>query len=126
MIEVGTRHTSTTVVDSTNVASAVGSGGLDVFATPSMVALMEHAAMTAVAPFLAEGETTVGGHIATSHIAPSPIGATIEAEAVVIAVSGKKIEFDVEARCDGVTIGKGTHLRFVVDGAKFLARLVAK
>ena len=79
MIEIGTKHISTTVVDHTNVASAVGSGGLDVFATPSMVALMEHAAMTAVAPFLAEGDTTVGGHIATSHLAPSPIGATITA-----------------------------------------------
>ncbi|MBR2400882.1 MAG: thioesterase family protein [Tidjanibacter sp.] len=126
MIEIGTRYVATTVVDSTNVASAVGSGGLDVFATPSMVALMEKAAMLAVAPFLAEGETTVGGHISTSHVAPSPMGATIEAEAVVTAVEGKKIEFEVEARCDGKTIGRGTHLRFVVDAAKFLARMLAQ
>ena len=124
MIEIGTKHTSTTVVDHTNVASAVGSGGLDVFATPSMVALMEHAAMTAVAPFLAEGDTTVGGHIATSHTAPSPIGATIEAEAVVTAVEGRKIEFEVEARCGGQVIGKGTHLRFVVNAAKFMSKLL--
>lgn len=124
MIEIGTKHTSTTVVGNTNVASAVGSGGLDVFATPSMVALMEHAAMTAVAPFLAEGDTTVGGYIATSHIAPSPIGATIEAEAVVTAVEGRKIEFDVEARCGGQTIGKGTHTRFVVNAAKFMSKML--
>lgn len=124
MIEIGTSHISTTIVDSTKTASAVGSGGLDVFATPSMIALMEHAAMTAVAPFLNEGDTTVGGHIATSHIAPSPMGATIEAEAVVIAVEGRKIEFTVEARCGGVVIGKGTHTRFVVNAAKFMSKLL--
>lgn len=124
MIEIGTSHISTTIVDGTKTASAVGSGGLDVFATPSMVALMEHAAMTAVAPFLAEGDTTVGGYIATSHIAPSPVGATIEAEAVVTAVEGRKIEFTVEARCDGKVIGSGTHTRFIVNAAKFMAKLV--
>lgn len=124
MIEIGTKHTSTTIVGSNNVASAVGSGGLDVFATPSMVALMEHAAMTAVAPFLAEGDTTVGGYIATSHIAPSPIGATIEAEAVVTAVEGRKIEFSVEARCGEQLLGKGTHTRFIVNSAKFMGKLI--
>lgn len=124
MIKIGTRHISTTVVDGSKTASAVGSGGLDVFATPSMVALMEHAAMTAVAPFLEEGDTTVGGYIATSHIAPSPVGATIEAEAVVTAVEGRKIEFDVEARCGGKVIGSGTHTRFVVGAAKFMAKLL--
>lgn len=123
MIEIGTKYTCTTVVDSSNVASAVGSGGLDVFATPSMVALMEKAALTAVAPFLNEGDTTVGGHIATSHTAPSPIGATIEAEAVVTAVEGRKIEFDVEARCGETVIGRGTHLRFVVNAEKFMSKL---
>jgi len=124
MIEIGTRHTSCTIVDSSKVASAVGSGGLDVFATPSMVALMEHAAMTAVAPFLAEGDTTVGGYIATSHLAPSPIGATIEAEAVVTAVEGRKIEFEVEARCGEQLLGKGTHTRFIVNAAKFMSKLL--
>lgn len=124
MIEVGTKQISTTVVDHTKIASAVGSGGLDVFATPSMVALMEHAAMTAVAPFLAEGDTTVGGYIATTHLAPSPIGATIEAEAVVTAVEGRKIEFSVEARCGEQILGRGTHTRFIVNSAKFMSKLL--
>lgn len=124
MIEVGTKKISTTIVDSSKTASAVGSGGLDVFATPSMVALMEHAAMTAVAPFLAEGETTVGGYIATTHLAPSPIGATITAEATVTAVEGRKIEFEVEARCGEQVLGRGTHTRFVVNAAKFMAKLL--
>lgn len=124
MIEVGTKQISTTVVDHTKIASAVGSGGLDVFATPSMVALMEHAAMTAVAPFLAEGDTTVGGYIATTHLAPSPIGATIEAEAVVTAVEGRKIEFSMEARCGEQILGRGTHTRFIVNSAKFMSKLL--
>ncbi len=124
MIEIGTKHTSTTVVDNSKIASAVGSGGLDVFATPSMVALMEHAAMTAVAPFLAEGDTTVGGYIATSHIAPSPIGATISAVAVVTAIEGRKIEFEVEAYCGEQLLGKGTHTRFIVNSAKFMSKLL--
>ena len=111
-------------VTNDKTAAAVGSGLLDVFATPSMVALMEHAAMTAVAPFLAEGDTTVGGYIATSHIAPSPIGATIEAEAVVTAVEGRKIEFSVEARCGEQLLGKGTHTRFIVNSAKFMGKLL--
>ena len=106
------------------MALHVGSGDLPVFATPAMMALMENAAMTAVAPYLEAGQTTVGGHIATSHLAPSPVGATIEAEAVVTAVEGRKIEFAVEARCEGKVIGSGTHLRFVVDAAKFMSKLL--
>jgi predicted thioesterase len=89
-----------------------------------MVALMEHAAMTAVAPFLADGDTTVGGYIATTHLAPSPIGATIEAEARVTAVEGRKIEFEVEASCGEQVLGRGSHTRFVVNAAKFMSKLL--
>lgn len=123
-IEVGTTHVSTTLVDNLNVARVVGSGDLDVFATPAMVALMENAAMNAVKPFLDEGETTVGGHMDCSHTAPSPIGATIEAEAVVVAVEGRKITYTVEARCGDTIIGRGRHVRFVVNAAKFMAKLL--
>lgn len=123
-IEVGTTHVSTTLVDNLNVARVVGSGDLDVFATPAMVALMENAAMKAVKPFLDEGETTVGGEMNCTHTAPSPIGATIEAEAVVEAVEGRKITYTVEARCGDTIIGRGRHVRFVVNAAKFMAKLL--
>lgn len=123
-IEVGTTHVSTTLVDNLNVARVVGSGDLDVFATPAMVALMENAAMNAVKPFLDEGETTVGGEMNCTHTAPSPIGATIEAEAVVEAVEGRKITYTVEARCGDTIIGRGRHVRFVVNAAKFMAKLL--
>lgn len=123
MIKEGLTHTSKVKVTLENCASAVGSGGLDVFATPSMVALMENAAMNAVAPFLPEGSTTVGAEIDTTHIKPSALGAEIEATATLTAVEGRKLVFDVEARDTSGTIGKGTHVRFIVDIERFMAKM---
>lgn len=123
MIKEGLTHTSKVKVTLENCASAVGSGGLDVFATPSMVALMENAAMNAVAPFLPEGSTTVGAEIDTTHIKPSALGAEIEATATLTAVEGRKLVFDVEARDTSCTIGKGTHVRFIVDIERFMAKV---
>ena len=123
MIKEGLTHTSKIKVTLENCASAVGSGGLDVFATPSMVALMENAAINAVAPFLPEGSTTVGAEIDTTHIKPSALGAEIEATATLTAVEGRKLVFDVEARDTSGTIGKGTHVRFIVDIERFMAKL---
>ena len=91
-MEKGLTYTSTLVVTHTHVASAMGSGDLHVFATPAMVALMENAAMMAVAPHLAEGETTVGSMISTSHLKPSKVGATILASAELVEVDGRKLK----------------------------------
>lgn len=123
MLKEGLTYTSKVNVTLDNCASAVGSGGLDVFATPSMVALMENAAMNAVAPFLPEGATTVGSEINTTHIRPSSIGSRIQATAVLTAVDGRRLLFDVEACDDNGTIGKGTHVRFMVDIERFMAKL---
>jgi predicted thioesterase len=123
MLKEGLTYTSKVKVTLDNCASAVGSGGLDVFATPSMVALMENAAMNAVAPYLPEGSTTVGSEINTTHIKPSALGSEIQATATLTAVDGRKLVFDVEA-CDAAgTIGKGTHVRFIVDVERFMAKL---
>lgn len=123
MLKEGLKYTSKLVVTPAVCASAVGSGGLDVFATPSMVALMENAAMNAVAPFLPEGTTTVGSEINTTHVKPSPLGAEIQATATLIAVEGRKLMFNVEAFDGDVIIGKGTHTRFIVDVERFMAKL---
>ena len=125
MIEVGMRHLSALTVDDTVTAVAMGSGDMPVLATPAMLALMENAAMLAVASELAEGATTVGGHINVSHLRPTRIGERITALAEVTRVEGKKIEFAVAAYCDDTLIGEGTHLRFIVDREQFLARLNA-
>ena len=94
-----------------------------VLATPAMMALMENAAMLAVADHLPEGCTTVGGHIASSHLKPSKLGDTVTATATVTRVDGKKIEFKVQAYCGDTLLGEGTHLRFIVDRNKFMSRL---
>jgi predicted thioesterase len=123
MLQEGLSHSSQLTVTEAVTAITMGSGDMPVLATPAMMALMENAAMLAVADHLPEGCTTVGGHIASSHLKPSRLGDTITATATVTKVDGKKIEFKVEARCGDTLLGEGTHLRFVVDRTKFLSRL---
>ena len=123
MLKEGLTYTSNVEVTPENCASAVGSGGLNVFATPSMVALMENAAMNAVAPYLPEGSTTVGAEINTTHIKPSALGAEIKATATLTSVEGRKLLFDVEASDANGVIGKGSHVRFIVDIERFMAKL---
>jgi predicted thioesterase len=123
MLQEGLTHTSQLKVTEAVLAISMGSGDLPVLATPAMMALMENAAMLAVAPHLPEGSTTVGGHISASHIKPTPIGETVTATATVVKVDGKKIEFEVKAYCGDILLGEGTHLRFIVDRDKFMSRL---
>ncbi|MGN1402771.1 MAG: thioesterase family protein [Ruminococcus sp.] len=118
-ITIGASGTASVTVDMSNLAMTVGSGSLPVFATPMMASLMEQAACNAVAPFLAEGETTVGTKLEISHDAATPPGLTVTATAEVTAVSGREISFHVTAE-DGVgVIGTGTHKRFLVDAERF-------
>lgn len=123
MIHPGLYHISTLVVTPDLTARVAGSGDMDVLATPVMTALMENAAMLAVSGELSEGNTTVGGHIESSHLHPTPVGRTITARATLHEVDGRKLLFDVEAYDGETLIGKGTHLRFIVDRGRFLASL---
>ena len=123
MLQEGLQHTSQLTVTDAVTAIAMGSGDMPVLATPAMMALMENAAMLAVANHLPEGCTTVGGHITSSHLKPSKLGDTVTATAVVTRIDGKKIEFKVEAHCGDMLLGEGTHLRFIVDKEKFMSRL---
>ena len=124
-MEVGLTHTSTLTVENKHLAANVGSGDLEVLATPAMMALMENAAMEAVKDALAEGQTTVGGQISSSHLRPTAPGQTVTATAVLTAVEGRKLTFKVTAHDDKGVIGEGEHIRFVVDRQKFLAKLQA-
>lgn len=123
MLEIGLKYESVVEVTSANSAKTMGSGDMDVFATPSMVALMENAAMMAVASALPEGSATVGTQINTSHIKASPIGATITASAQLTEVDGRKLTFAVKAWDEKGVIGEGVHTRFVVDRERFLSKL---
>lgn len=123
MLKEGLNYTCTKRVEEHHLAVNVGSGDLRVFSTPAMMALMEEAAMRAVAPYLPEGSTTVGGHIASSHVKPTAHGRIVNATAELVAVEGKKLKFVVSASDDEGLIGEGEHLRFIVDKEKFMERL---
>ena len=123
MLEQGLSATARTTVTAANTARTMGSGDLEVFATPALVALMEQAALQAVAPALPEGSTTVGAEMNCSHIKPSPLGAAITATAVLTAAEGRKLTFTVGASDRHGIIGEGTHVRFIVDRERFMAKL---
>ena len=119
----GLIFTSTVVVTNENCALNVGSGSLLVFATPSLVALMENAAMQAVAPYLPDGSTTVGGEISVRHKRPSAVGESISATAKLVNIDGRKLQFEISASDSKGVVGEATHVRFIVDAEKFMSKL---
>ena len=119
-IILGKTAAVSTSADEAKTARAVGSGDLDVFATPSMIALMERAACEVLADALDEGQTSVGTAVSVNHTAASLPGASITATATIVSVSGRKIEFDVAANDDKGEIGSGKHTRMIVDSERFM------
>lgn len=120
-----TGQAHTTVIEA-NTAAAVGSGGLAVFATPMMVALMEKAAMELVQPYLKEGESTVGTLVNIKHMAATPLSMKVRAEARLEAVEGRRLVFTVEAFDEREKIGEGVHERFIIGVEKFLGKVEQK
>ena len=116
---IGNSNDASTTVSEANTARALGSGSLNVFATPMMVALMEEAACGCLEDVLTEGETSVGVKIDVEHIAATAIGSKVSATAVIRHVSGRRIEFDVTAHDGPKVIGKGLHIRQIVDRGRF-------
>ncbi len=125
-MEIGTKGRAEAVVDKTNTALSMGSGSLEVFATPYMIALMEYAAQTSVAPMLDEGMSTVGTHLDVSHDAATPLGMRVWAESELVEIDGRRLVFDVKAYDECGLIGQGRHERFIVKAEKFLAKVNAK
>lgn len=125
-LEVGVRGRADEIVSKNNTAAAAGSGGLQVFGTPYMVALMEKAAWASIAPHLAEGESTVGTKLNISHVSATPVGMKVWAESEITLVDGKRIELKVAAYDEKGLIGEGTHERFIVTDERFLAKTAKK
>ena len=125
-ITVGMKGEAWTDVERADTAKEVGSGALLVYATPCMVALMEGAACEAIAEGLKEDQTTVGTALNIEHISATPVGLEVHAEAVVTAVEGKVITFDVKAFDEIGEIGHGTHKRVIVNSQKFLDKAYMK
>ena len=126
MIEVGKSYTVKIKVEENDTAASVGSGTLNVLATPKMIALMEEAAYKCVGECLENGSTTVGTLMSAQHLSATPVGMEVTATATVIAVEGRKIEFKVEAYDEAGKIGEGTHERFIVFAEKFLSKTYSK
>lgn len=125
-MEIGIKGRVETVVNDTNTAKFVGSGSLDVFATPNMIGLMEQAAQASVAPFLEEGQGTVGTKIEITHDAATPLGMKVWAESELIEIDRRRLAFEVKAYDEAGLIGQGRHERFIIQNDKFLAKVNAK
>lgn len=125
-METGIKHVERLTVTDEFTARAAGSGTLQVFSTPSMIALIEKACYTSVQPMLEEGTTTVGTKLDVEHVAATPVGMTVEAECELVEVDGRRLVFNVEARDGRGVIGRGTHERFIIKTASFVAKTYAK
>lgn len=126
MLTIGITNRIETTVTPENIAGAVGSGSLEVFATPQMINLMEMCACLSVDPFLEEGQTTVGTNLNVSHLSATPIGMKVWCESTLTAIDGRLLAFDVKAYDEKGLIGEGTHHRFIVNIEKFMARTMRK
>lgn len=124
--EKGMKKTAETLVQNENTAKTMGSGSLPVFATPAMAALMEQAASTLVDQTVDLEWTSVGIQLAIEHIAATPEGMQVRAEAELTAVDGRKLTFSLSAWDEKEQIGKGTHERFLVKKAAFLEKTLKK
>ncbi|MGE5261941.1 MAG: thioesterase family protein [Acidobacteriota bacterium] len=113
-------------VSSSRTAAFFGSGLVAAYGTPAMVALMENATVAALHKYLGPGQTSVGTEVCIKHLAATPVGMHARARAMVTAVDGRKVVFQVDAWDDREKIGEGTVIRFVVDEARFNDRLEKK
>ena len=125
-LTVGLKGRAETVVTEKNTAAAVGSGALPVFATPMMAALMEAAAVDALAGCLEEGQGSVGTHIDLSHDSATPLGMKAWAEAELTGLEGRKLTFAVRAFDEAGPIGEGVHIRFLIQNEKFMRKANGK
>ena len=122
----GIKGSASCVVGPEDTAKALGSGAVDVFSTPKLVALMEKAALLSVRDYLDEGMDTVGTHLDISHNAATPVGMTVRAESELIEVDRRRLVFSVKAWDEAELVGEGTHERFIIDRDKFLAKCSSK
>lgn len=122
-IKPGLSHCIQLKVGEKDSAAYYGSGMVDVFATPAMIALMEKTALECVLPGLPEGFNTVGTEIHVKHVKATPLGMQVRCTATLVEVDGKRLLFEIEAHDEQGLIGIGQHWRYIIDTAKFMERL---
>lgn len=125
-MEIGLKGRADCRVTYENTAAAVGSGLLEVFSTPSMLALMEKAAKDSLLPYLQEGQGSVGIRLEVSHLAAVPIGETVTAESELTEIDGRILTFSVSARSEKELVGEGTHKRCIINNERFMQKINEK
>lgn len=126
MLKAGIKNTLTIKVTEDKTAKVMGSGTLDVFATPSMVALMEQTAAESVQSLLDDGVTSVGTKINVEHLAADPIGIEVTCESILTEVDGRKLCFDIVVSDKHGIVGKAYHERFLIKSESFMNKTNAK
>lgn len=126
MLELNITGTATQMVTKENTAKAMGSGALEVFATPAMTALMEKAACNCLEGRLEEGETSVGTSLEIRHTSATPVGMKVSCEAQLIEMELPRLVFSVTAYDEARSIGSGIHERYIVNADKFMEKAYSK
>ena len=126
MIEIGTTNERTWTVEGNHLASAFGSGLVDVLATPVLVGFCEECARTMVDPHLPPGQKTVGTSIHLDHVAATPLGMRVTVTAKLVEIDRRRLRFELEAHDEIEPVARATHERFVIDSDRFDERVRAK
>jgi len=122
----GLQGVKTITVSDAQLATHLGSGQVEVFATPAMIALIESAAVSAIDPLLPEEQASVGIAVDVRHLAATPRDQQVRAQAEVTAIDGRRVTFRVQVWDEQELIGEGTHTRYVIDVARFTERVQSK
>lgn len=123
ILHPGITGTASIVVTADKTALALGSGNVNVFSTPAMIALLEGAAVEALRSYLLDGQTSVGTTVNIKHVAATPVGMMVTATAKLKEVDGRRLVFEVSASDEVELIGEGIHERFIVDRERFESRV---
>lgn len=125
-LDIGRTYQSQTRVEEWMTAEKAGNKGVDVLGTPTLLQLIEDAALSCMMPVLAAGEISLGSYIELTHLAPTPVGFIVRVEVEVIGIDGRRVNFAVAAFDEREKIAEGTHERYVIERAKFLKNLEEK
>lgn len=126
MLTTGILGDGEIMVSNSNTAEALGSGSLAVLATPAMVALMEKTCRLSVAPYLEEGQSTVGTLVNIRHLSATPVGMKVTCKSELVEIDRRRLVFKVECSDEAGLIGEGMHERFIIDEARFMAKAGSK
>ncbi len=125
-LDIGRTYSRQSRVEEWMTAEKAGNKGVDVLSTPMLLQLIEDAAIACVAPILAPDQITLGTHIDLEHHKPVPVGFIVRTEVEVVLVDGPRISFAVQIFDEQEAVAEGTHERYVIERAKFLAKLEEK